>query len=139
VTYNICRHCKNTMPPKEFPLCTQCALDNGVLPSKTYTILPTDWTPPAGVALREAFLKVDVEEKDLMLVLKNLAEEAEKIKGKPFNENLFRSLLDTIKNLKEEVDYLNKGYTRCGLCGCWDRQANHHGDCPICARAQYAD
>lgn len=138
MSYIVCRSCHKDMPKREIPLCQACALDNGVTPGRTITILPEDWSPPATQALREAFLKVNIEEKDLLLVLEALAVEAEKIKKGKFSDNLFRNLLTKLQELNDEVYHLRNGYTRCGLCNCWDHAVNHHGDCRICARDQYA-
>lgn len=144
MSYIVCRACHKDMPKREIPLCVACAMDNGVT-GKTITILPDGWTPPAAQALREAFIKVNVEEKDLLTVLESLATEAERIKQGAFQENLFRGVLNEFKRLNRVIDDLTtevenrrKGLRPCGLCGAWDTAVNHHGDCRICAEAQYA-
>lgn len=145
MSYIVCRACHKDMPKREIPLCVACAMDNGVTPGRTVTILPDGWTPPAAQALREAFIKINVEEKDLLTVLEALATEAERIKQGPFDENLFRNILNEFKNfdrkikdLEVEVENRRKGLRPCSLCGSWDTAVNHHGDCRICAEAQYA-
>jgi hypothetical protein len=82
------------------------------------------------------------EDEDISKVMRRLADLEDRIHGTPFKANIYRRAHDKIEQLQRKIEELEgekMGYKRCGLCGCMDVPVNHHGDCSICAKAQYGD
>lgn len=83
-----------------------------------------------------------IEEDPVTQVLRRMADMEDRVHGAPWKSNIFRRAYEHIVALEQKVEELEgekRGLRRCGLCDRMSNPVNHHGDCSICAKAQYGD